>query len=124
MTTAECLLNENRNPHMTKQQIEAELDRQLGIKKVLWLPRVSSINFLMTNACAHTSEWRLPLLSSLPLGNGDSCKGIAALLQTPVWQYGVRILREWYTARMGRSKGHLLDGAVADACMHARRVIQ
>ena len=41
VTTSECLLNKNRNPHMTQQQIEAELDRQLGIKKVLWLPRVS-----------------------------------------------------------------------------------
>ena len=62
MATAECLLNENRNPHMTKQQIEAELDRQLGIKKVLWLPRVSSMKILMIHACAPTSEWRLPLL--------------------------------------------------------------
>lgn len=41
VTTSECLLNKNRNPHMTQQQIEAELDRQLGIEKVLWLPRVS-----------------------------------------------------------------------------------
>ena len=40
MTTAECLLNKNRNPSMSKQEIEAELDRQLGIKKVLWLPKV------------------------------------------------------------------------------------
>ena len=40
MTTAECLLNQNRNPSMSKQEIEAELDRQLGIKKVLWLPKV------------------------------------------------------------------------------------
>lgn len=27
---------------MTQQEIEAELDRQLGIEKVLWLPRVST----------------------------------------------------------------------------------
>ena len=40
MTTAECLLNKNRNPGMSKQEIEAELDRQLGIKKVLWLLKV------------------------------------------------------------------------------------
>ena len=40
VTTAECLLNKNRNPHMTREEIEAELDRQLGIKKVFWLPRV------------------------------------------------------------------------------------
>ena len=40
VTTAECLLNKNRNPSMSKQEIEAELDHQLGIKKVLWLPKV------------------------------------------------------------------------------------
>lgn len=40
VTTVECLLNKNRNPHMTREEIEAELDRQLGIKRVLWLPRV------------------------------------------------------------------------------------
>ncbi len=45
VTTAECLLNKNRNPHMTREEIEAELDRQLGIKKVLWLPRVRSLCF-------------------------------------------------------------------------------
>ena len=39
VTTAECLLHENRNPHMGKQQIEAELLRTLGIRKVIWLPR-------------------------------------------------------------------------------------
>ena len=43
MTTAECLLNKNRNPHMTREEIEAELDRQLGIKKVLWLPKVREV---------------------------------------------------------------------------------
>jgi agmatine deiminase len=33
------LLHENRNPHMSKEQIEAELGRLLGIQKVIWLPR-------------------------------------------------------------------------------------
>ena len=39
MTTAECLLHENRNPHMSRQEIEAELGRCLGVRKVVWLPR-------------------------------------------------------------------------------------
>lgn len=30
MTTAECLLNENRNPHLSKDQIEALLRDYLG----------------------------------------------------------------------------------------------
>jgi agmatine/peptidylarginine deiminase len=39
VTTAECLLNENRNPSMSKGDIEAELHAMLGIDKVIWLPK-------------------------------------------------------------------------------------
>lgn len=39
ITTAECLLNPNRNPGMDKQAIEDELKHQLGIDKVIWIPR-------------------------------------------------------------------------------------
>ncbi|XP_022736346.1 agmatine deiminase-like isoform X3 [Durio zibethinus] len=39
LTTEECLLNENRNPNMTKEHIEDELKAYLGVKKVIWLPR-------------------------------------------------------------------------------------
>ncbi|XP_039130189.1 agmatine deiminase-like isoform X2 [Dioscorea cayenensis subsp. rotundata] len=38
VTTAECLLNSNRNPHMTKEQIENELMCYFGVKKIIWLP--------------------------------------------------------------------------------------
>lgn len=39
LTTEECLLNKNRNPHMTKEQIEDNLKEYLGIRKIIWLPR-------------------------------------------------------------------------------------
>ncbi|CAA2994831.1 agmatine deiminase [Olea europaea subsp. europaea] len=39
LTTEECLLNKNRNPHLTKEQIEDELKAYLGVKKFIWLPR-------------------------------------------------------------------------------------
>lgn len=38
LTTEECLLNKNRNPGLTKRQIENELKSYLGVKKVVWLP--------------------------------------------------------------------------------------
>ncbi|XP_010257845.1 PREDICTED: agmatine deiminase [Nelumbo nucifera] len=38
LTTEECLLNKNRNPTMTKEQIEDELKMYLGVRKVIWLP--------------------------------------------------------------------------------------
>lgn len=39
LTTEECLLNPNRNPDMSKEDIENELKIYLGVKKVIWLPR-------------------------------------------------------------------------------------
>lgn len=39
LTTEECLLNKNRNPHLTKEQIEDQLKSYLGVRKVIWLPR-------------------------------------------------------------------------------------
>lgn len=37
LTTAECLLNKNRNPHLSCEQIEQQMRDYLGIDKVLWL---------------------------------------------------------------------------------------
>ncbi|KAF0850063.1 MAG: agmatine deiminase [Spiroplasma poulsonii] len=37
-TTEECLLNPNRNPDLSKAEIEAALKQYLNIKKVIWLP--------------------------------------------------------------------------------------
>ncbi|KAK9828044.1 hypothetical protein WJX81_004404 [Elliptochloris bilobata] len=39
LTTEECLLNKNRNPDLTKAQIEGVLADMLRIKKFIWLPR-------------------------------------------------------------------------------------
>ncbi|XP_043717190.1 agmatine deiminase isoform X2 [Telopea speciosissima] len=39
LTTEECLLNKNRNPTLTKEQIENELKMYLGVRKVIWLPQ-------------------------------------------------------------------------------------
>jgi agmatine deiminase len=37
VTTEQCLLNPNRNPMMTREDIEAQLELDLGAKRVLWL---------------------------------------------------------------------------------------
>ncbi|XP_027122843.2 agmatine deiminase-like isoform X2 [Coffea arabica] len=39
LTTEECLLNKNRNPQLTKEQIEDVLKAYLGVTKIIWLPR-------------------------------------------------------------------------------------
>jgi agmatine deiminase len=37
VTTADCLLNLNRNPNLDKAQIEARMKRDLGVERLLWL---------------------------------------------------------------------------------------
>ncbi|GJQ08225.1 hypothetical protein GpartN1_g16.t1 [Galdieria partita] len=38
ITTEECLLNKNRNPTLTKKEVEAKLKEYLHVQKVIWLP--------------------------------------------------------------------------------------
>jgi agmatine deiminase len=37
ITTEECLLNPNRNPHLSREEIETLLKRYLGVEVVVWL---------------------------------------------------------------------------------------
>jgi len=37
LTTAACLLNPNRNPHLTRPEIEQCLREMLGVERILWL---------------------------------------------------------------------------------------
>lgn len=39
LTTCECLLNENRNRHMSKEQIEEGLKKYLGASNIIWLDK-------------------------------------------------------------------------------------
>src|SRR3954468_20370652 len=39
LTTAECLLNVNRNPDLTQAEIERYLVDHLGLEQVVWIPR-------------------------------------------------------------------------------------
>lgn len=38
VTTEQCLLNPNRNPTLTRDAIEGELRRLLGVEQIVWLP--------------------------------------------------------------------------------------
>ncbi|CAB1055101.1 Agmatine deiminase (EC 3.5.3.12) [Spiroplasma endosymbiont of Danaus chrysippus] len=38
-TTEECLLNPNRNPDLTKEEIEEHLKQYLNAQKIIWIPR-------------------------------------------------------------------------------------
>lgn len=37
LTTEQCLLNQNRNPHLTREIIEEEVKKQVNVSKIIWL---------------------------------------------------------------------------------------
>ena len=37
LTTEQCLLNENRNPHFSRAEIEQFLEESLGVSQIIWL---------------------------------------------------------------------------------------
>lgn len=37
LTTEQCLLNQNRNPHLSRSELEAFLKDSLGVQQVIWL---------------------------------------------------------------------------------------
>lgn len=37
LTTRECLLNKNRNPHLSMEEIEEVVKRHIGVTKIIWL---------------------------------------------------------------------------------------
>ena len=44
ITTEQCLLNPNRNPHLIRAQIEQGLRDHLGVSSVVWLPHGHSLD--------------------------------------------------------------------------------
>ena len=44
VTTEQCLLHENRNPALTREEIEARLCTELGVNEVVWLPHGVSMD--------------------------------------------------------------------------------
>ena len=42
ITTAQCLLNPNRNPDLSQSEIEVHLQEYLAVEKIVWLPRGSA----------------------------------------------------------------------------------
>ncbi len=64
VTTEECLLNRNRNPHLTRDDIERLLVRYLGIETVVWLGKgvhLDETDGHVDNLCAFTKPGEIVL---------------------------------------------------------------
>lgn len=70
VTTEQCLLNPNRNPHLAREEIEQRLSRHLGIDRLLWLGD-GLINDHTDGHVDNLARFVAPGTLAVPVANGD-----------------------------------------------------
>ena len=70
VTTGQCLLNPNRNPGLSRGDIEARLARDLGFERVLWLGR-GLLNDHTDGHVDNLARFTAPGVLALPAASGS-----------------------------------------------------
>jgi agmatine deiminase len=92
VTTEQCLLNPNRNPQLSRSDIEARLDRDLGFNRVLWLGE-GLINDHTDGHVDNLARFIAPGVLALPRATGadDPNAAIFADARRRAEAFGLRI---------------------------------
>jgi agmatine deiminase len=93
VTTEQCLLNPNRNPHLNREQIEQNLRRDLGIERLLWLGD-GLINDHTDGHVDNLARFVAPGTLALPVaaGEDDPNAAIYADARARAEAFGLRIV--------------------------------
>jgi agmatine deiminase len=89
VTTEQCLINRNRNPHLSREEIEAELRARLGVERIIWLPFGNAggdTDGHVDGVCVFAGPGRVLAKTCDDPGNPDHermAANIAALAATP-----------------------------------------
>ena len=70
VTTEQCLLNPNRNPGLSRAEIEARLCVDLGVERVLWLSE-GLVNDHTDGHVDNLARFAAPAVLALPTARGD-----------------------------------------------------
>ncbi len=92
VTTEQCLLNPNRNPQLSRAEIEARLVRDLGFDRVLWLGD-GLLNDHTDGHVDNLARFVAPNRLALPRGTGadDPNAAIYADARTRAVDFGVEV---------------------------------
>ncbi|GGB64380.1 agmatine deiminase family protein [Blastomonas aquatica] len=93
VTTEQCLLNPNRNPHLSRAQIEQNLHRDLGIEQLLWLGD-GLINDHTDGHVDNLARFVAPGTLALPVAAGadDPNAAIYASAKARAEAFGVKVV--------------------------------
>ncbi len=110
VTTEQCLLNPNRNPDLTRDEVEARLREDLGVRDILWLGE----GLIADHTDGHVdnlARWVAPgrLLLPEPTGEDDPNAAIYADARARAEAAGVAVVT---LPSPGR---YAIDGAVSPA---------
>jgi agmatine deiminase len=80
VTTEQCLLHPSRNPNLTREQIEEQLKRTLGVERVVWLglglveDRDTDGHVDNICACVEPGRWLLQTVTDERSPNFENCR--------------------------------------------------
>lgn len=130
LTTSQCLLSPNRNPHLSQGKIEQALHRYLGARRVLWLhhgylagddtdshidtlARFADPNTILYVSCEDESDEHYEALKAME----NDLKSFRTVRGTPYRLLPLPLPRPWYDAEHKRLPATyanflILNGAV------------
>ena len=122
-TTEQCLLNPNRNPQLTRADLEARLARDLGYSRVLWLGD-GLINDHTDGHVDNLARFVAPNVLALPRATGadDPNAAIYADAKARAEAFGVQV-REVPSPGRVETDGRIEPASYMNFCITSRLVV-
>jgi agmatine deiminase len=123
VTTEQCLLNPNRNPHLSRAEIEARLNRDLGFDRVLWLGD-GLINDHTDGHVDNLARFVAPGVLAVPRATGadDPNAAIYADAKARAEAFGVTV-REVPSPGRVETEGRIEPASYMNFCITSRLVV-
>lgn len=123
-TTEQCLLNPNRNPHLSRQEIEARLGRDLGFGRVLWLGD-GLINDHTDGHVDNLARFVAPNVLALPraTGSNDPNSAIYANARARSREFGVELREVPSPGRVESAGGRIEPASYMNFCITSNLVV-